>query len=115
MLRFPDNRGKYAGVGQWDVSPARPRGDNLIPTKESVTTLASRGTPPRGAFRVMTTEDPALLLAQAEADEIKKRQQEHIARQNAMSPQTSEGTSSISTPSGISDTVGSENLPTNIL
>ena len=104
MLRYPDNRGKFAGVGQWSVAPGNPRGDNPVRTSEPVTTIASRGPAPRDAFRVSTTEDPELLRAQAEADEIKKRQQEHIARQNATSPQSSEGASSISTPSGISDT-----------
>src|SRR5271154_1185476 len=103
MLRYPDNRGKFAGVGQWSVAPGNPRGDNPVRTSEPVTTIASRGSAPRDAFRVSTTEDPELLRAQAEADEIKKRQQEHIARQNATLPQSSEGASSISTPSGIYD------------
>jgi hypothetical protein len=96
MPKYPDNRGKFAGVGQWSIAPANPRGDNLISTKEPSTTIASRGNPPRGAFRVSTTEDEALLLAQAEADEIKKRQDEYVQHHGEI-PAQAEGSSSSDT------------------
>lgn len=104
MHRYPDNRGKFAGVGQWSVAPANPRGDNLVPTNEPVTTIASRGIAPREVFRISTTEDEELLLAQAEADEIKKRQDEYVARQDDKSiDSVSVGASNASSLANIAD------------
>lgn len=91
--RYPDNRGKFAGVGQWSVAPGAPRGDNPVRTTEPVTTIASRGSAPRGAFRVSTTEDTELLRAQAEAEEIKKRQDEYLARHGSFPVQPANSSS----------------------
>ena len=74
-ISYADKRGRYAGQAPWDFSPGATRGDNPVPTKESSTTLASRGvTAPRDAFRVTTTEDENLLMQAAIAEEIAKRQ-----------------------------------------
>src|ERR1700677_2278959 len=54
--------------------PGAPRGDNPVPTTESKTTIASRGTSPRDAFRVSTTEDENLLMQAAIDEDIAKRQ-----------------------------------------
>jgi hypothetical protein len=87
MLRYPDNRGKFKGTAQWDVSAGNGRPDNPVANRESKEDKASRGaTAPRDVFRVTTTEDPALLQAQAEAEAIAKHQKD--------------------SPSGSSDTCG---------
>ena len=71
MLSYPDKRGRYAGKMSADFSPGSARGDNPVQHPEPVTTLASRI--PREAFRVKTTEDPALLQAQAEKEALAKK------------------------------------------
>ncbi len=74
MISYADKRARYAGLGPWVFSAGQPNGANIKPTKESATMIASRGNAPREAFRVLTTEEPALLMEQALAADIAKRQ-----------------------------------------
>lgn len=98
MPTYPDKRNRYAGRAPWAFAAGIPRGDNPVPTKEPTVMMAERGSAPRDGFRISTTEDETMLLAQAEAEEIKKRQDEHKANQNfAFLDSSSDGTSEDST------------------
>lgn len=79
MPSYEDKRRRYAGRPPWDIPSGSARGDNPVPTKESSTTTASRGPAPSGAFRVLTTEDPAELLLRAIAADAARRREEEAA------------------------------------
>lgn len=120
MVFFPDKRSRYAGHGQWDVPPGNARGDNPVQNPDPKTDIAARA--PLGAFRVSTTEDPALLQSQAEAEALKARQdaeaqrnplqnsQEHsiyVPDQQASELPVESGTAP-SLPASVDDVMGSE-------
>ena len=55
-------------------TPGNAHANNPVQHSEPVSTLAKRGAAPRDAFRVTTTEDPAVLQAQAEAEAQKAKE-----------------------------------------
>jgi hypothetical protein len=74
MVYFPDKRDRYKGIAPWNIPAGNPHADNKTKV-ESKSERATRA--PLGAFRVSTTEDPALLQQQAEAEALKAREAEN--------------------------------------